>query len=136
MNIFYSQLLSLDKSLFRILAILSDGGEFIGTKKDLRERLNLANSQNNNNALDNAIISLEKMGFLECEKSGNTYHLTAVPKGRIIEIKKGYVDALIGRKGFSKSVAWEQVLKVYLWIIDHAEIEEFNCLREKEFRVC
>ena len=72
---------------------------------------------------------------MDCEKSGNTYHLTAAPKGRKIEIKKEYVDALIGTRGFSKPVAWEQVLKVYLWIVDHAEIELFNQTREKEFRM-
>lgn len=135
MNTFYSQQLSLDKNLFRILAILSDGCEFNGTKKDLRERLNISNSSKNNSALDDAIISLEKMGFVECEKSGNTYHLTTVPKGRKIEIKKEYVDALIGCRRFSRSVAWEQVLKVYLWIVDHAEIELFNQTREKEFKL-
>ena len=134
MNTFYSQQLALDKNLFRILAILSDGGEYIGTKQDLRERLGLSESSKTNKAIENAIWELVKNGFLECEKAGHTYRLKLIPKGRRIEIKKEYVDALIGRKGFSRSVSWENVLKVYLWIVDHAEIEVFNQTREKEFR--
>ena len=135
MSVFYSQQLRLDKNLFRILAILSDNGEYIGNKRSLRERLNLSDSSKNNKALDDAINELEEMGFLTCKRLGNTYLLEVIPKGRKIEAEKKRVDALIGKRGFSRSVAWEQVLKVYLWLLDHAEIEEWNRTREKEFKI-
>ena len=118
--VFYLEWLALDKSLFRILAMLADVGQFRGNLSDLCRYFSLNPQTKTRESLRNAIEELAATGFITCEHSGNTYILRAVPKANEIEIPKEWLHRLKDHDYSSESVAWEQVLKVHLWIMLHS----------------
>lgn len=118
--VFYLEWLGLDKSLFRILAMLADVGQFRGNLSDLCRYFSLNPQTKTREGLRNAIEELAATGFITCERSGNTYTLRAVPKATEIEIHKEWLHRLKSHDYSSEPVAWEQVLKVHLWIMLHS----------------
>lgn len=118
--VFYLEWLGLDKSLFRILAMLADVGQFRGNLSDLCRYFSLNPQTKTRESLRTAIEHLAATGFITCEHSGNTYTLSAIPKANEIEIPKEWLHRLKDHDYSSESVAWEQVLKVHLWIMLHS----------------
>ena len=116
---FYREWLPLPKNDFRILAMLADkGGSFKGSLADMCRCLNIGSGQSKTNSrLRASIESLTADGFITHQKQGNTYTLSLVPKETKIEVFRKWVDDVIYVKGFeSESVAWEQVLKLLIWV--------------------
>jgi len=118
--VFYLEWLALDKSLFRILAMLADVGQFRGNLSDLCRYFSLDPQTKTRATLRNAIEELAATGFITCERSGNTYTLGVIPKANEIEIHREWLQRLKKHEYSSESVAWEMVLKVHLWIMLHS----------------
>lgn len=113
---FYWEWLLLDKKDFRILAMLADKGTFTGTLTDLCRYLSLSTQSKHTTQLRNSIEALTENGFISCQQNGRTYTLQAVPKGNEIILPRRWTESIIHHEYSSESVAWEQVLKVFLWI--------------------
>lgn len=116
---FYREWLPLPKNDFRILAMLADkGGSFKGSLADMCRRLNITAGQSKHNAkLRTSIETLTANGYISHQKQGNTYTLTLIPKETEIKVFRKWVDDVIYVKGFeNESVAWEQVLKMLIWV--------------------
>ena len=118
---FYQEWLALNKNEFRILAMLADKGEFIGNLSTLCRYFSLTTQSRNINQMRTSIENLHEKGFISCQISGRTYRLKAIPKEKEIRVSQRWVRALIQHEKFSEDVAWEQVLKVYLWIASNKE---------------
>ena len=120
--IFYREWWGLPKHHFRILAMLADLGDFRGNLADMCRYLGIdPKQQKNRENLRQSIEYLTSNGFVTSEQTGRTYHLTAIPKEHPISMKQEWMHQLKNRTNTSPSVAWEQVLKVYLWIHEHSQ---------------
>ena len=113
---FFREWLPLPKPDFRILAMLADRGEFKGNLSELCDYFSLTRQTRNRNQLKSSILKLQDQGLIECEISGRTYTLRAVPKAEKLEIPRVWMERIKAHDYTSEDVAWEQVLKVYLWI--------------------
>ena len=122
--VFYREWLSLPKHHFRILAMLADRGDFRGNLADMCRYLGIdPKQQKNREHLRQSIEYLTSNGYITSEQTGRTYHLTAIPKEHPIGMKQEWMHQLKNRTNTAPSVAWEQVLKVYLWIYEHSQDE-------------
>lgn len=126
---FYYEWLPLDKKEFRILAMLADRGEYHGTLSPLCDYFSVSCQTRNRDRLRNSIQELKANGFIEAELNGWTYTLRAVPKAQRIEMDRGLFESIKSRNYATAGVAWEQVLKLYLWIVQH-ESQEIVTNRE------
>ena len=116
---FYREWLILPKQNFGILAMLAEqGGTFKGSLADMCRQLNIAPGQSKTNAkLKATIEALTADGYISHQKKGNTYTLDLVPKETEIQVFRKWVEDVIYVKGFeNESVAWEQVLKMLIWV--------------------
>lgn len=116
---FYREWLTLSKNDFRILAMLAEqGGSFKGSLADMCRLLNVTTGQSKTNAkLRTSIETLTANGYISHQKQGNTYTLTLIPKETEIKVFRKWVEDVIYVKGFeNESVAWEQVLKMLIWV--------------------
>ncbi len=116
--IFYREWFPLPKGEFRIMAMLADKGQFRGNLSDLCRYFCVNPLTRNRNKLREAINALVKQGFIKCQQERNTYTMTAIPKGKKIEIAREHYESIRTRRRASdgESVSWEAVLKVYLWV--------------------
>lgn len=114
---FFREWLPLQKSEFRILAMLADRGEFKGNLSELCDYFSLTRQTRNRDQLKASIQKLQDQGLIECEISGRTYTLRAIPKAEKLEIPRAWMERIKAHDYSSENVAWEQVLKVYLWIV-------------------
>lgn len=114
---FYREWFPLPKGEFRILAMLADRGQFRGNLSDLCRYFFVSPQTRNRDALRDQISALEKKGFITVQLAGRTYTLTAVPKAGKIEIAREHYNRIRTRERppDGEAVAWECVLKVYLW---------------------
>ncbi len=119
--IFYQEWLPLDKKEFRILAMLADKGEFRGNLTDLCRYFSLSQQSSNRRKLRESIDQLANENFIECERSGRTYALKVIPKEKEITIHREWLKTLMSHDYTSENVAWEQVVKVLLWVIANQE---------------
>lgn len=119
--IFYREWFSLPKGEFRILAMLADKGTFRGTLSDLCRYFSVSLQTQNRNTIREQINSLEKKDFITVQRERRSYTLTAVPKGKRIEIAREHYQRIRKRSRIpeGQSVAWECVLKVYLWALEN-----------------
>lgn len=115
--VFYREWFPLPKGEFRILAMLADKGQFSGNLSDLCRYFFVNPQTATRNRLANQINSLEEQGYIKVKRKGRTYTLTAIPKARIIKIAREHYELIRTRTRTpdGESVAWENVLKVYLW---------------------
>ena len=133
--IFYAEWLPLEKKQFRILALLAVLEEFNGSLSDMCRHFQMTEQSRNRNALRGSIDTLAAQNFLTCKQSGRTYHLIPVPKEHEIRPLADVTQAIMRHEYNSENVAWDQVLKVYLWIchnknpiITDAEISADLCI--------
>ena len=117
----YREWLPLEKKQFRILAMLADKGEYTGNLSILCDYFSLSRQQHNRSALRTAIGQLANTGYLTYSTEGRTYHISAVPKATAITITREWLQRLIAHDYSSENVAWEQVLKVLLWVCNNKE---------------
>ena len=118
---FYREWFPLPKGEFRILAMLADKGQFNGNLSDLCRYFFVNPQTATRNRLANQINSLEEQGYIKVKRKGRTYTLTAIPKARIIKIAREHYELIRTRTRTpdGESVAWENVLKVYLWALEN-----------------
>lgn len=117
--IFYREWFPLQKQEFRIMAMLADVGVFEGNLSDLCRYFSLSPQTRNRNQLRSSIEYLQSQGFIKCEAKGRKFIIKAVPKEHEIEMQREWMAHLKNHDYSSESVAWEQVLKEYLWITDN-----------------
>lgn len=119
--VFYREWFPLPKGEFRILALLADKGQFNGNLSDLCRYFFVNPQTATRNRLANQINSLEEQGYIKVKRKGRTYTLTAIPKARIIKIAREHYELIRTRTRTpdGESVAWENVLKVYLWALEN-----------------
>lgn len=119
--VFYREWFPLPKGEFRILALLADKGQFNGNLSDLCRYFFVNPQTATRNRLANQINSLEEQGYIKVKRKGRTHTLTAIPKARIIKIAREHYELIRTRTRTpdGESVAWENVLKVYLWALEN-----------------
>lgn len=116
---FYAEWLPLPKNQFRILAMLADKGTFTGNLSDMCRYFSLNPQDKTRKALRASIDTLVEQNYIVSSLVKRTYTLSAVPKDKEIAVPREWVQILRDHNYTSESVAWEQVLKVYLWIWDN-----------------
>lgn len=117
--IFYREWLPLPKAEFNILAMLAEqGGTFSGNYSDMCRYLNVTPQNSNRRKLQTASESLVTAGFITCESQGRTHTLKVIPKGKEIYLPRAWVQSVIRHDYSGESVAFAQVLKVFVWIAE------------------
>lgn len=119
--VFYREWFPLPKQDFRLLAMLADVGEFKGTLSDMCRYFSLSIQSSNRNKLKSSIELLTEQGYIRSRKKGNTYYLEAIPKEKEITVERGWLHRIQSHDYTTESIAWEQVVKVLLWIVDNKE---------------
>lgn len=121
MLVFYREWFPLPKGEFRIMAMLADKGQFRGNLSDLCRYFFVIPQTAPRDALRNQITALVEKGFITSQLSGRTYTLTVAPKAQRIEIAREHYERIRARvrPTEGESVAWEAVLKVYLWACEN-----------------
>ena len=116
---FYWEWLSLPKDQFRLLAMTAaSGGRFDGNYTDMCNYLSVTPQSRNREKLKSALEVLASSGYIEWEQSGRTHHLTIIPKETEIKIPLALAKSIINHEYSSEEqVAWEQVLKLYIWVV-------------------
>lgn len=118
--IFYREWLPLPKAEFNILAMLAEqGGTFSGNYSDMCRYLNVTPQNNNRRVLRTAVESLTATGFITKASQGRTHTLKVIPKGKEILFPRSWVQSVIRHDYSSESVAFAQVLKVFLWVAEN-----------------
>lgn len=100
------------------MAMLADKGHFKGNLSDLCRYFFVSPQTKTRRALCEAINALAEQGFINRQQKRNTFTLTVVPKAQKIEIAREHYNRIKTRCRASDgaSVAWECVLKVFLWV--------------------
>ena len=115
--IFYREWLPLPKAEFNILAMLAEqGGSFSGNYSDVCRYLGVTPQNRNRQALRAVIEKLTSNGFITHESQGRTQTLKVIPKAIEIPLPRLWVQSVIRHDYSSESVAFAQVLKVFVWI--------------------
>jgi hypothetical protein len=118
--VFYNEWQPLPKAEFNILAMVTEeGGSYSGNLSDMCRYLTVTPQTRNRNQLRSAIESLTSKRFLSCETRGRTYHLKVIPQETEVKLPKIWVQSVIQHDYSSESVAFAQVLKVFLWILQN-----------------
>ena len=116
---FYWEWLSLPKDQFRLLAMTAaSGGQFDGNYTDMCNYLSVTPQSRNREKIKSALEVLSSSGYIEWEQSGRTHHLKIIPRATEIKIPLELAKSIINHEYSSEEqVAWEQVLKLYIWVV-------------------
>ena len=118
--VFYDEWLPLPKAEFNVLAMVAEqGGAYTGNYSDMCRYLSVTPQSRNREPLRSAIESLTSKGFLSCDTRGRTHHLKVIPKGKEVILPRLWVQSVIHHDYTSERVAFAQVLKVFLWIMQN-----------------
>lgn len=119
---FYREWLPLPKAEFNVLTMLAEqGGSFSGNYADIMRYLNVTPQDRNRKPIQAAIESLVSKGFITWDSRGRTQNLKVIPKATEIELPRQWVRSVINHDYSSESVAFAQVLKVFMWIVQNKE---------------
>ena len=115
---FYREWLPLTKQLFRIMAMLADKGKFSGNLTDLCRYFSLTAQTSNRKKLAAGIEECEKLNLITVRHQGQKWDIEIIPQREdtAIEIPTEWFVKIRNRPKNGKSVAWQQVLKTFLWI--------------------
>ena len=114
---FFREWLPLPKAEFNVLTMIAEqGGSFAGNWSDMCRYINLTPQDRNRKVLQAAVESLASKGYITWDSRGRTQTLKVIPKATEIELPRPWVQSVINHDYSSESVAFAQVLKVYLWI--------------------
>lgn len=120
--VFYREWLPLPKAEFNVLTMIAEqGGTFSGNWSEMCRYLNVTPQQKNRKVLQSAVESLTSRGFITWDSSGRTQTLKVIPKAKEIELPRLWVQSVINHDYSSESVAFAQVLKVFMWIAQNKE---------------
>ena len=118
--VFYDDWLPLPKAEFNVLAMVAEqGGTYAGNLSDMCRYLNVTPQTRNREQLRSAIESLTSKGFLSCDTRGRTHHLKVIPRETEVRLPRLWVQSVIRHDYSSEKVAFAQVLKVFLWIMQN-----------------
>lgn len=113
--------LSLPKGEFRLLVMIADVGSDLGCASDIcryfRPQTRTPASATRNRVKDSLELLVQK-GFITLTQSGRRYKATfknPIAEENKITIEREYLHNIMKRE-YDVSVAWEQVLKCYLWL--------------------
>ena len=115
----YDEWLPLDKKEFRILALLADKGEYRGTLSGLCDYFSVTRQHSNRERIRSSIQELKEQNYIVAELRGRTYTLRLLPKEKEIQMDRGLFESIRQHDYMGEDVAWEQVIKLYLWIAQH-----------------
>ncbi len=118
---FYSEWLPLPKEQFRLLAMIAaNGGEFVGNYTDICNYLSVTPQSRNKTRIKLSIEALINGEYITCRNNGRTQHLKVIPKAKENILPLKLAQSIINHD-YSKEaqVAWEQVLKLYIWILQN-----------------
>ena len=117
---FYREWLLLPKAEFNVLTMIAEqGGTFSGNWSDMCRYINLTPQDRNRKVLQAAVESLTSKGFITWDSRGRTQTLKVIPKAKGIVLPRSWVRSVINHDYSSESVAFAQVLKVFVWICDN-----------------
>ena len=118
--IFYKEWLRLPKDQFNILAMIAaSGGEFRGNLTDICNYLSVTPQSRNRNRNRMAIEDLHSDGWIAWKSEGRTQILSVHPKATKISLPLEWVKLVINHNYSSEGVAWTQVLKLFVWIVNN-----------------
>ena len=123
---FYREWLALDKGEFRIMALLADKKQYTGYLSGICRYFGTSSQTKQINKLKDNIHTLVNLGWVEYSNSGRAIHIKPIPTENRIEVPRRWVKPIMKSNSFSESVAWEQVLKVYVWIYGNHRPEVTN----------
>ena len=118
---FFAEWLILPKEQFRILVMLADVGAFRGPLANMCRYFSVDPQTNNNNRLRAAIDELARHNYITVTRTGRTYQMTVIPKETEITMPSEWVLRILRHEYNSEGVAWENVLKVQLWLMQNAK---------------
>ena len=119
---FYREWLPLPKAEFNVLTMIAEqGGTFSGNYTEMCRYLGVTHQDRNRKALQAAIESLTSKGFITWDSRGRTQILKVIPKATVIELPRQWVRSVINHDYSSESVAFAQVLKVFMWIVQNKD---------------
>jgi len=119
---FFREWLPLPKAEFNVLTMIAEqGGTFIGNYTEMCRYLGVTPQDRNRKVLQAAIESLDSKGFITWDSRGRTQMLKVIPKATVIELPRQWVQSVINHDYSSESVAFAQVLKVFMWIVQNKE---------------
>lgn len=110
--------LSLPKSEFRLLVMIADIGGNIKCLSNACRYFGLRDDETSTkDRMKEDLQSLVDKGIINLTKIKRRYYATLNPiaEDNIITIKREYLKTIMQRN-YEAKVAWEQVLKCYLWI--------------------
>lgn len=118
---FYWEWLPLPKDQFRLLAMIAaSGGRFDGNYTDICNYLSVTPQSRNREKIKASLEVLTSAGYICWEQSGRTHHLTVNPKETEIKISAALAKSIINHNySTEEQVAWEQVLKLYIWVVQN-----------------
>lgn len=120
--VFFREWLSLPKTEFNVLTMIAEqGGTFSGNYTEMCRYLGVTPQDRNRKVLQAAIESLDSKGFITWDSRGRTQMLKVIPKATVIELPRQWVQSVINHDYSSESVAFAQVLKVFMWIVQNKE---------------
>lgn len=101
--------------------MLADVGAFRGTLSDMCRYFSVDPQTNNNNRLRAAIDELIRHNYITATRTGRTYQMAVIPKEQEITMPVEWVARIRRHEYNSEGVAWENVLKVQLWLMQSAK---------------
>ena len=133
---FYWEWLPLPKTEFNVPAMIADhGGSFCGNYAEMCRYLNVTTQDSNRKVLQRAIESLATKGFITWETSGRTQKLNIIPKEKEVCLPCEWVSSVIRHDYTSASVAFAQVLKLFMWIVHNKQEVVTNEMIAKDMGV-
>lgn len=115
--------LSLPKAEFKMLVMIADKGQNLGNASDLCRYFNRSPQSKNKKLLRKALKSLEEQNIIDLKKQKNDYIATLlnpISQENEVSIKRKYVTEIL-HHNYTQKVAWETVLKVYIWLLNNGK---------------
>ncbi len=130
--------ISLPKGEFKLLVMIADVGSNLGCASDIcryfKPQTASPASATRNRVINNLKLLVQK-GFITLTKNGRRYTATLIkPIIKEIAIERQYLTKILHHE-YSRSVAWENVLKVYIWLLDNGNAEFTNRQIEEKINV-
>ena len=129
--------LNLPKAEFKMLVMIADIGQNLGNASDMCRYFNRSPQNKNKNRLREALEKLAEQKIIDLEKQKNDYVVTLLKpilQENKVCLKRKYATEIL-HHNYTQSVAWENVLKVYIWLLDNGNKEFTNSKIEAELNV-
>lgn len=115
--------LSLPKAEFKMLVMIADKGQDLGNASDLCRYFNLSPQSKNKDNLREALENLSEQKIIDLMKIKNNYVailLNQTSQENKVCLKRKYATEIL-HHNYTQTVAWEVVLKVYIWLLKVGE---------------